>query len=325
MKRIQFKELGMPSDVLSIEEVAMPEPGPGEVRIKVSTCNINPSDLLFIQGIYGIQPQLPCSAGFEAAGTIDKAGKGVQLSKGMRVIFSAIGVWSEYVIVAAHTIVPTPESMSDDVACQAFINPYTAYGMLQQSGLKEDQWLMLTAGGSAFGKFVIQMCQQKGINTICTVRRNDHIDELKNLGATVVINTEENDLIKTTHSITDNKGVNAVFDAVGGDLAAHALDCLANNGQMFVFGLLSMQDIPVNSATMVFKNLSIKGFWLTQWLSELSKEETVEVTKTVLGLLASNQLKANVEARYGIDDIKKAVLHADAKGRIGKIILDMNS
>ncbi len=324
MKSIQFEQLGMPADVLTVQELPMPEPGPDEVRIKVSTCNINPSDIVFIQGIYGIQPQLPCSAGFEAAGTIDKAGEGVQLPQGMRVIFSAIGVWSEYVIVPAHTIIPTPETMSDDVACQAFVNPYTAYGMLQQSGLKAGQWLMLTAGGSAFGQFVIQLCKQKGINTICTVRRDDQIEALKALGATTVVNTEQENLIKKTYGVTENKGVEAIFDAVGGDLAGQALECLAHNGQMLVFGLLSMQSIPVNSGTMIFKNLRIQGFWLTQWIESLSKAQIIEVTQSVIGLLASGQLTANVEARYGIDDIKKAVLHADAQGRKGKVILDMS-
>lgn len=325
MKSIQLEKLGPPSEVLQVKEMPMPEPKAGEVRIKVSMCNINPSDLLFVQGVYGIKPQLPSSAGFEAAGSIDKCGEGVNLPQGMRVLFTAIGVWSQYVVIPAHLIVPTPDAMSDEVACQAFVNPYTAYAMLQDSGLKEGQWLMLTAGGSAFGKFVIQLCKAKGINTICTVRRNDTIDYLKDMGATQVINTEEQDLVKTTYALTGKKGVDAVFDAVGGDLAGKALECLAVNGQMQVFGLLSMKDIPVNSGLMIFKNLSIKGFWLTTWMNALSKDEVVNVTKAVLGLLATDKLKAVVEATYGMDDIKKAVVHADAQGRKGKVLLDMSS
>ena len=324
MKSIQLEKLGLPSEVLQVKEMPMPEPKAGEVRIKVSMCNINPSDLLFVQGVYGIKPQLPSSAGFEAAGSIDKCGDGVSLPQGMRVLFTAIGVWSEYVVIPAQMVIPTPKSMSDEVACQAFVNPYTAYAMLEESGLQQGQWLMLTAGASAFGKFVIQLCQQKGIKTICTVRRDDAIAGLKAIGATEVINTETHNLIKETYAITENNGVNAIFDAVGGELAGQALECLATNGVMRVFGLLSMQNIPVNSGLMIFKNLTIKGFWLSSWMASLTKEQTISVTKSVLSLLVSDQLKVSVEAKYSLDDIKKAVVHADASGRKGKVLLDMS-
>ncbi|WP_395373665.1 zinc-dependent alcohol dehydrogenase family protein [Marinicella sp. W31] len=325
MKSVQFTQLGMPADVLRIEDIAMPEPAAGEVRIKVSTCNINPSDVFFIQGTYGIQPQLPSSAGFEAAGTIDACGADVDLPVGMRVIFSAMGVWQEYVTVPASIIVPVPENMSDDVACQAFINPYTAFGMLQQADLQAGQWLMLTAGGSAFGQLVIQLCQQRGINTICTVRRDDAIDYLKELGATEVVNTEKQDLLESVNACTQGAGVNGIFDAVGGPLAAQALDCLAANSTMYVFGLMSLKNIPLNSGLMIFKNLTVKGFWLTSWLDSLNTAEKIEVTQQVLGMLAQQKLSTTVEARYALEDIHKAIEHAESPGRKGKIILDLNS
>ena len=325
MKSVQFSQLGLPADVLRIEDIATPEPAAGEVRIKVSTCNINPSDVFFIQGTYGIQPQLPSSAGFEAAGVIDACGEGVDLPAGMRVIFSAMGVWQEYVTVPANIVVPVPENMNDDVACQAFINPYTAFGMLQQADLQAGQWLMLTAGGSAFGQLVIQLCQQRGIKTICTVRRDDAVDYLKDLGATAVINTEKQDLLESVNTHTEDAGVNCIFDAVGGPLAAQALECLAPNSTMYVFGLMSLKNIPVNSGLMIFKNLTIKGFWLTSWLNALGHEETIEVTQQVLGMLAQQTLSTKVEARYALEDIHKAIAHAESPGRTGKIILDLNT
>ena len=324
MKSAQFDELGLPHEVLAIKEITTPEPGEGEVRIKVSACNINPSDLVFVQGVYGIRPNLPSSAGFEAAGVVDKCGEGVSLPEGMRVIFTAVGVWQEYVVVPAKTVVPTPDGMADEVACQAFVNPYTAYGMLQLSGLKAGQWLLLTAGGSAFGQFVIQLAKQHGINTICTVRRNNQVEELKALGATEVVNTEEEKLIKRVYEITEKKGVDAVFDAVGGKLAGQALECLTYGATMYAFGMLSAAPIPVNSGVMIFKNLKIEGFWLTSWMGSLSKEEKIKVTKDVLGMLTTNALKANVEARYPLEEVVEAVKHAAAPGRKGKVILDMS-
>lgn len=325
MKTAQFESTGNPADVLQIQEVDMPTPGPGEVRIKVTTCNINPSDIMFIHGMYGIRPRLPATGGFEAAGVVDAVGEGARAKPGQRVIFTAIGVWQEFVVVSAKGIIPVPDNMSDEVACQAFVNPFTAFAMLEEAQLQSGDWLMITAGASAFGKFVVQLCKQRGINTICTVRRAEQIAELKAIGATEVINTKENSIEKAVKAITDRKGVNCVFDAVGGPTGAGALESLATNGTMYVFGLLSLQATPINTGVMIFKNLTIKGFWLTTWMASKSGPELMKITQNVLTLLASQQLKADVEAVYSLDQIKEAVIHAEKPGRKGKILLDLRS
>lgn len=323
MKSAQFDSVGKPADVLTLKEIDIPQPGAGEVRIKVTTCNINPSDIMFVQGMYGIRPRFPAVGGFEAAGVIDEAGEGVPLKVGQRVIFTAIGVWQEYVKVSAKGIIPIPDAMSDEVACQAFVNPFTAYAMLEESGLQAGDWLMLTAGASAFGKFVIQLCQQRGIKTIATVRRAEQVGELKALGATEVINTKEQDMVKATRKITEKKGVNCAFDAVGGKVGGAIVDCLGMNGTMYVFGLLSLDLTPINTGVMIFKNLTIKGFWLTSWMAAKSGSELAGITKEVLTMLTTSQLKADVEAMYPLEEVKEAVLHAERPGRKGKVLLDL--
>lgn len=323
MKSAQFDSVGLPAEVLTIKEVETPQPGPGEVRIKVTTCNINPSDIMFVQGLYGIRPRFPAVGGFEAAGIIDEAGEGVPLKVGQRVIFTAIGVWQEYVKVPAKGIIPIPDAMTDEVACQAFVNPFTAFAMLDESGLQPGDWLMLTAGASAFGKFVIQLCKQRGIKTIATVRRPEQVEELKAIGATEVINTKETDMVKAVREITEKQGVHCAFDAVGGEVGGALVDCLGMNGTVYVFGLLSLGLTPINTGVMIFKNLSIKGFWLTSWMASKSGKELAGITREVLTMLTTNQLKADVEATYSLDEIKEAVEHADRPGRKGKVLLDL--
>lgn len=323
MKAAIFEETGLAEEVLKIKEVPVPEPGEGEVRIRVSTCNINPSDVMFVQGLYGIRPKLPAVGGFEAAGVIDKCGAGVSLTEGTRVIFTAIGVWQEYVILSERQVIPAPDGISDEVACQAFVNPFTAYGMLQLSGLESGQYLMLTAGGSAFSKFVTQMAAKKGIKVISTVRRNDLKKDLLDLGAHAVINTEEQDLITEVRSLTGKNGVDYIFEAVGGKTGAIAMECLKTGGTMMVYGLLSLKPTPMNNGLILFKNLTIKGFWLTTWIDSLSKEEKIEVTKNVFGSLASDQLKVSIDQTYPLDRVIDAIKHSETPGRKGKIILDL--
>ncbi len=321
MKAAIFEKTGQPNEVVAYVDVPNEAPAAGEVRVKVKAANINPSDIMFIRGMYGITAQLPSSAGFEAAGVIDAVGEGVSLPIGMEVIFSNIGVWKEYVVTKAKGIIPKPKQMSFEFACQAFVNPFTAYGMLEVSGLKSGDWLLITAGASAYGKLVIQMAAKKGIKTIATVRREEQKEMLMAIGATHVINTEMEKMPKAVLELTDGKGAKAVFDAVGGALGARALASLATGGTMYVFGLLSLENLPLNSGLMIFKDLTIKGFWLTTFLESLGKEEREKAFTEVLGGLASSNLKLDIEATYPLSKIKDALAHYEQAGRTGKIIL----
>ncbi len=321
MKTIQFTTTGKPNEILNLIEAPLPEPGPGEVRIKVIASPINPSDLMFVQNLYGIRPQLPSGAGFEGMGVIDALGEGVQMRTGMRVSFTSVGTWSEYAITHQRGVIPVPDAMTDDVAAQLFVNPFTAYAMVQDSGVTEGGWLMLTAAGSAFGKMVIQLCKMRGINTIGTVRRDDLNEELKNLGLTEVINTESENMAARVKQITQGTGVACVLDAVGGHTATEALMCLAKGGKMMIYGVLSMQDPTINAGLLIFRELTIKGFWLTDWMRRVDSQTRQDVAQNVISLLASGQIQLPVEASYPLEEIRKAVTHADAPGRFGKILV----
>jgi NADPH:quinone reductase-like Zn-dependent oxidoreductase len=320
MKQVIFKETGWPQEVLQLEEAPLPQPKAHEVRIKVTARNINPSDIMFVRGMYGIAPKLPSSAGFEAAGVVDMADGEGKVPVGTRVIFSAQGTWKEYVTLPASLVIPTPEGMSDEVACQAFINPMTAYGMLEKSGLKEGDWLLVTAGASAFGKLVIQMAKAKGIKVACTVRREEQKQALYDLGAALVINTDKEKIQKVISEKT-GEGVSVVFDAVGGILGAKALACLKSGGVMMVFGLLSLENIPLNSGLMIFKDLRVEGFWLSSWMENLSDADRSRAFKTVFGHLLSEKVKVDIQATYPLEKFKVALEEYEKEGRNGKIIL----
>ncbi|PSL07384.1 zinc-dependent alcohol dehydrogenase family protein [Cecembia rubra] len=320
MKQVVFYKTGLPKEVLQLEEAPMPEPKAHEVRIKVTARNINPSDIMFIRGMYGITPKLPSSAGFEAVGIVDKSDQKGSIAVGTKVIFTTIGTWKEYVCVPSNMVIPSPPGMPDEVACQAFVNPLTAYGMLESSGLKDGQWLLVTAAASAYGKLVIQMAKQKGIKVACTVRRDEQKELLEKLGADLVINTEREKLQKVILEQTQ-EGVDVVFDAVGGVLGARALASLKTGGKMMVFGLLSLENIPLNSGLLIFKNIKVEGFWLTTWMAGLSPESTQIAFRTVFTHLLSQKVKVDVEATFRLEKFGEALEAYEKEGRNGKIIL----
>ncbi|WP_421828584.1 zinc-dependent alcohol dehydrogenase family protein [Larkinella sp.] len=321
MQTVNFSTIGKPADTLQVIDTFLPEPGPGEVRIKVIASPINPSDLMFVQNLYGIQPELPSGAGFEGVGIVDALGEGVTMRTGIRVSFTAIGAWSEYVLANQRSLIPVPDALSDEVAAQLFVNPFSAYAMLEESGLQAGQWVLLTAAGSSFSKLVIQLCKLKGIQTIGTVRHNELNDELKALGITAIVNTEKEKLTSRVKALTEGKGVTCVLEAVGGNTASDALKCLAKGGTMILYGVLSMQNPSFNVGLMIFRELTIKGFWLTDWMRRVDSQTRQTVARNVITLLVGGQIQVPVEATYPLSEIKKAVEHSEQAGRHGKILI----
>src|SRR5581483_1066272 len=190
MKSIRFHQFGEPAEVLKIEDVRKPEPGNGEVLLKMLARPINPSDLLTIQGLYGALPQLPATPGFEGVGIIETLGSGVEgFSVGQRVIpLGTPGTWQEYMIVRAKSMLPVPDPINNETAAQFVVNPVTAWVMVTEDlKVGKGEWLLQTAAGSTLGRIVIQIGKLRGFKTINIVRRREQIDELKQIGANEVI------------------------------------------------------------------------------------------------------------------------------------------
>lgn len=320
MKELIFDHTGTPQEVLFLQESPIPTPKPHEVLIRVTARNINPSDIMFIRGMYGITPKLPSSAGFEACGVVERSDEGNKIPMGTRVMFTAIGTWREYICIPASGVIPVPEQMSDEVACQAFVNPMTAYGMLECAALQPGQSLLLTAGASAYGKFVIQMAKERGIHVVATVRHEEQKESLKALGAVLVINTEKEKMSQAVFQQFE-EGVDVVFDAVGGALGAKALSCLKRKGKMMVYGALALDNMPINSGVLIFKNLQLEGFWLSSWLEELTPELRKKAFKEVFGFLIKQDVQVDVAGTYSLEDYKKALDAYGQAGRNGKILL----
>lgn len=116
MQILQFQHPGPPDEVLQLTDVPLPQPGPGQVLVRVQAAPLNPSDLMFVQDRYGIRPQVPSGAGFEGMGTIDAVGEGVPLSPGRRVSFSGVGSWAQYAVCDARAVIPVPDALPDEAA-----------------------------------------------------------------------------------------------------------------------------------------------------------------------------------------------------------------
>src|SRR5712692_7297436 len=210
MKAAVFDRFGDPAEVLDVRDVPLPEPGPGQVRVRMTLSPVNPSDLLVVRGEYGRLPRLPSTPGFEGAGLIESAGPGLLrflrgLAPGRRVavLNGGGGNWQEQVVISARQVVPVPSDLPDEQAATFFVNPASALIMVQFI-LKVPQgaWLLQTAAGSALGRMVIRLGRHLGFRTINVVRRREQVQELLHAGGDAVICSCEDSIEEWVQKIT---------------------------------------------------------------------------------------------------------------------------
>jgi NADPH:quinone reductase-like Zn-dependent oxidoreductase len=324
MQSVRFHEFGNPAEVLRVEDVERPEPGAGQVLVRMRARPINPSDLLTVRGLYGALPVPPATPGLEGMGEVAELGEGVtHLRAGQRVIpLGVAGTWAEFIVAPAAQLIPVPDSVNDQTAAQFVVNPLTAWIMtVEELDLQPGEWLLQTAAGSTLGRVVLQIARQHGFKTINVVRRREQAEELKALGADEVICTDEEDIPARVREITGKEGLKKAIDAVGGETGAAVLSALGRGGVMLVYGLLSGRPMPVDGGRMIFTSSTVRGFWLGEWMRSAPPDRQQAVTAEMLRSMASDEIVPPVEAEYTLGEVLAAVSHSERPGRSGKVLL----
>lgn len=323
IRALRFHTPGDPLSALRLEEVLLAEPGPGEVRLKMLARPINPSDLLQVQGVYGRKPSLPATAGLEGLGVIEALGEGVSGWRlGQRALpLGAQGTWADALITPAANLVPVPDSLDEDQACQAVVNPLTAWLMADQLQLGEGQWLVQSAASSAVGNCLVQLAKTRGFKVLCLVRRPDAAQDLLAMGADAALCTEDADWFQQAEALLPKGVANAAVDAVGGALGGDMVKLLKPGGTMLVYGALSMEPLQLPGGQLIFRTATVRGFWLTDWKKRASEAERAEAMAALLAAMASGTIQVPVEATYPLEQWPAAIAHAQRRGRAGKILL----
>ncbi|HAP47343.1 MAG TPA: alcohol dehydrogenase [Afipia sp.] len=321
MHNVQINAFGKPWEV--VETVSLPDPGApgaGEIVVDMEFSPINPSDLVLMRGMYGVKPNLPAPVGAEGVARVAKIGSGVTgIKEGDRVLFPrGASTWLTRAKVKADGLFALPANADPQQLSMLMVNPPTAYLMLTEYvALKKGDWVIQSAGNSAVGRAVIAITKKMGIHTVSVVRRPELIEELKKLGADVVL-VEGPDLAKRVREATDKAKIMLALDSVGGPGLMPLNDCLANGGTLVAYGVMSGGPGPFFTAPNIFRDLTLKGFWLLNWCNKNSPERALEVQKQVASWIADGTIYTPVEATYPLTESKAAISHA-AKGA-GKIL-----
>jgi len=296
MRAIVLDRFGEPAEVLRVAEKDAPEPGPGQVAVRMKMRSVNPAGLLLVRGLDASRPPLPLHPGNEGMGVITAVGAGVDaLRPGQRVIcFGNSGTWQEVFVTGAAQVLAAPDAMADEACAQAITNPLSAWLMTRRLALQPGQWLLQTAAASVLGRIVIQIGALEGFRTVNIVRRRDQIAALEALGADAVISTDAaqdiaGDLAAQVREITGGAAA-AALDAVGGEVAGTCLHALADGGRLVVYGLLSGQPGRFDNGEMIFRRLAIEGFWLRPWFLEADSAERGRVIDALFRHLGNGDI-----------------------------------
>ena len=297
----------------------------GEVLVKIAASPINPSDLAFLKGQYGIKKKLPCIPGFEASGTVVASGGGFYANylKGKNVACSASptgdGTWAEYMKVPAQLCLPLKKSIDLEQGSMAIVNPLTALSLIEMAKNLGAKGVMQTAAAGPLGQMIHRLARKEGLNIIDIVRRDDQKEALTEQGFENVIVSGpkfERDLRVSAKKLN----VTVAFDAVGGEITGTLAGCMPNGSHVIVYGGLAGTACEVHPGSLIFQGQTIHGYWLSSYLGSKGPLSIIRLSKRVQKLLGS-ELKSEVRQRYSVDDAQQAVADYSERMSGGKVLI----
>ena len=326
---IRFHQTGGP-EVLRIDEVEVPAPKKGEVRIAVKALGLNRAEAMFRAGQYLEQPKFPARLGYEASGTVESLGEGVEgLEVGDAVStipgfsMNDYGVYGEVALVPARVVAKHPASLTWEKAAAIWMQFATAYGALVEIGkLKKRDTILIPAASSSVGLATIQIANRIGAKPIALTRTSEKRQALLEAGAAHVIATEEEDLVAEVMKFTRKKGARIVFDPVGGPTLVKLAAATRERGIIFQYGALSSEPTPLPLMDVLGKSLTVRGYLLFEITGNPRKLEKAK--RFIIEGLAAGELKPIIARRFsGLEQMVEAHRYLESNQQIGKIVVTL--
>ncbi|MET3613467.1 NADPH:quinone reductase-like Zn-dependent oxidoreductase [Rhizobium aquaticum] len=323
MRVIEYKAFGDPAEVLVSGERPVPQPGPGEIRVRMTLSPIHNHDLWTIRGSYGVKPPLPAIGGTEAVGVVDALGAGVaNLSVGQRVMAAGLtDTWAEYFLMNAQRAIPLPDSVPDELGCQLVAMPISALMALDDLGVKPGEWLIQNAATGAVGKTIAMICQARGINVINVVRRDAGVGELEALGISNNVSTQDPGWMDKVKMFPGSDPILYAIDSVGAKESGQLMSLLGEGATLMSFGTMSGGNMEISSGDLIFKQAKVVGFWGAKRSGKTAPVDFVRMIGELITLASNGQLNLPVEDIYGLEDGAKAAAASMEPGRKGKVLI----
>jgi NADPH2:quinone reductase len=322
MKAWQVRELGEPRDVLALEDVPDPDPGPGQVLVRVLGAAANFPDVLMCRGGYQVRPPLPYTPGIELCGEVVSPGPGVTgYEAGDRIIGGPVGgAFAELALMNADTALPAPDGLDDAEAAAFFITYQTGwFGLHRRAHLAAGETLLVQAAAGGVGSGAVQLGKAAGARVIGVAGGERKAGAVRALGADVVIDRLSQDFVEVVKEVTGGRGADVIYDSVGGDTYARSAKCVAFEGRILVIGFAGgqIQSAALNHA--LIKNYSIVGLHWGLYGSKnprLIKDCHAELT----GLVARGAVRPLVSERLGLQEVPAGLQRLADGDTVGRIV-----
>jgi NADPH2:quinone reductase len=326
VKAWQVGALGEPADVMRLADVPDPEPGPGQVAVRVLASPANFPDVLMCRGQYQAKPDLPFTPGVELCGQVTVAGEGVDaFTPGDRVLGGAVlphGGFGEFALMNAAETFPAPKALDDAQAASLYIGYQTGwFGLRRRARLRAGETLLVHAAAGGVGSAAIQLGKAAGARVIGVVGGPAKAAVARELGADVVVDRHEQDFVAVVKAETGGRGADVIYDPVGGDTYRRSAKCVAFEGRILVIGFAGgeIQSAALNHALV--KNYSIVGLHWGLYnrydpaaIAECHRELTALAERGAINPLVSERL-----ALAGVADAVQRLADGATVGRVAYV------
>lgn len=320
MKAVRVHQTGGP-EVLRYEEIPLPDPGPGQARVRIEASGLNFIDIYHRTGAY--PAPLPFTPGMEGAGVVDALGPGVsQVTKGDRVAYAMeLGSYAEYAVVPASRLVPLPDAIDTPTAAAALLQGMTAQYLVRSTyPVKKGDCVLVHAAAGGVGHLLTQAAKRAGATVFGTVSTEEKARRAKEAGADEVILYTQTDFAAEIKKMTRDRGVDVVYDSVGKSTFDRSLDCLRPRGYLVLLGASSGPVPPFNLATLLAKgSLYVTRPSLVHYT--LSREELLERANELFEWIASGAMKIRIERAYALGEAAEAHRQLEGRRTTGKVLL----
>jgi NADPH2:quinone reductase len=325
MPALRVHELGEPEAVMRVEDVAVPEPGPGDVRIRVHAAALNFPDVLMCRGDYQVKPPLPFTPGAEVAGVVDALGPGVdRVAPGDRVLavpnFGPGGFARYTTANASGGVFPIGDAMPFTAAAALHVVYQTGHLALhRRAGLARGETLLVHAGAGGVGSAAIQLGKAAGARVIATAGGPTKVEVCRALGADLALDYREHDFVEEVKDFTGGRGADVIYDPVGGDTFDRSTKCIAFEGRILVIGFTGGRFAHARTNHILIKNYSVVG---VHWgLYNLMDPRRVHDThEELMRLYAEGSIDPLVSETLPLEAVPAALGRLAARGTVGKLV-----
>lgn len=318
MRAMRVHALGQP---LRMDEISLPEPGPGQVRLRLEACGINFADTLMVQGKYQEKPALPFSPGIEVCGTVEAAGEGAGLAPGTRVAaMTGNGGLAEGAVVAASACVEVPSGMAPEVAAGFMVAYGTSHLALDhRAGLKPGETLLVLGAAGGVGLTAVEIGKVMGARVIACARGPERLEIARRHGADEVVDSEAGDLKAAFKALG---GADVVYDPVGGEQFKAALSALKWEGRILPLGFASGEIPQIPANLVLVKNVSVLGLYWGAYRTH-APEVLRGSLRRLFGWWAEGRIKPHVSHVLPLERAQEALDLLSARKATGKVVVTM--